>query len=114
MSVRPVRVYIDLPLNVRKRLAHAALERDVVVPIYARALVLDWLASGKTVLPIVAEPLAGRRAAPSLRIPVSKAQHLELRRASVDLDCSVSALVARIVNARCPLEAEIVAAILQG
>lgn len=116
MTITYVKISADVPPGIRKRLSMAALHRNIPGPIYARALILEWLALGapRSGLPPVGEGRVPRAACRPLRIPVTRQQHRELRIMAATLDCGVGPLVVQILNARCPLDVEIAAELLGG
>ena len=112
-----VKVSVDIPPLLRSRVAHAAVNRGLTAPIYARSLVIEWLSAGQGArMPLAAarEARVPRSVSRPVRIPITKGQHRDLRMAAVLLDVGIGPLVAMILDARCPLDSEIAAEMLGG
>lgn len=117
-----VKVSVDIPPLLRSRVAHAAVNRGLTAPIYARSLVIEWLSAGqggpgggaRPPLAAAREARVPRSVSRPVRIPITKGQHRDLRMAAVLLDVGIGPLVAMILDARCPLDSEIAAEMLGG
>src|SRR3990167_11554315 len=89
------------PPDLRRRLAHAAVDAGLSVGIYAQRMIRGWLA-GPRVVPV--EP-SGTARFSELRISLADGEHAELRVLAARWDVSVNEAALRILDQVVPHEA---------